>query len=106
MFAEKIFSRSHPALTLFLFSLLDSRLIHSLYSRITMYGFKPLATALALCTLTSAIQVTSPISSTLWSSDTSGQTVSWTAVNTDATSFVIQLVNQVRPSCLKPSAEA
>jgi hypothetical protein len=53
------------------------------------------ATLLALVSQISAIQVTSPSSSTVWSSGTSGQTVSWQAVSTDPTSFVIQLVNQV-----------
>lgn len=53
------------------------------------------ATLLSLVSQISAIQVTSPSSSTVWSSGTSGQTVSWEAVSTDPTSFVIQLVNQV-----------
>ncbi|RSH93230.1 hypothetical protein EHS25_007584 [Saitozyma podzolica] len=52
------------------------------------------ATLLALVSQISAIQVTSPSSSTVWSSGTSGQTVSWQSVSTDPTSFVIQLVNQ------------
>jgi hypothetical protein len=34
----------------------------------------------------------------VWSSGTGSQTVSWQAVDTDATSFVIQLVNQVSTS--------
>ncbi|KAK4686052.1 hypothetical protein P7C73_g4086, partial [Tremellales sp. Uapishka_1] len=53
--------------------------------------------ALALLTLglsASAISVTSPTNTTVWSSGTSGQTVSWEAVSTDPTSFEIQLVNQ------------
>ncbi|CAD6565403.1 MAG: hypothetical protein TREMPRED_001159 [Tremellales sp. Tagirdzhanova-0007] len=59
-----------------------------------MYSPTSLIASLILGTLASAIQVTSPSSSTLWSSGTSGQTVSWKAVNTDPDSFVIQLVNQ------------
>ena len=43
----------------------------------------------------SAIKVTSPTDDDVWASGTSGQTVSWEAVNTDATSFAIQLINQV-----------
>ena len=60
-----------------------------------MYCLTTLAASLALSTLTSAIQVTSPGTSTLWSSGTSAQTISWQSVSTDPTSFSIELVNQV-----------
>ncbi|KZO93199.1 hypothetical protein CALVIDRAFT_260155 [Calocera viscosa TUFC12733] len=43
-----------------------------------------------------AIQVTSPTQSTLWSSGATSQTISWSSVVTDPTSFAIVLVNQDR----------
>jgi len=43
-----------------------------------------------------AIQVTSPTQFTVWDAASSSQTVSWSSVNTDATSFAIVLVNQDR----------
>ncbi|KZT62338.1 hypothetical protein CALCODRAFT_479231 [Calocera cornea HHB12733] len=43
-----------------------------------------------------AIQVTSPTQSTIWLSGSSSQTISWSSVVTDPTSFAIVLVNQDR----------
>jgi hypothetical protein len=54
-----------------------------------------LFTALLVATFARAVSVTTPNNNTMWSSGTSGQTVSWEAVSSDPTSFVIQLVNQV-----------
>jgi len=71
---------------------------HSFVINAKMYGFSTLLASLALCALTSAIQVTTPDDTTVWRSGTAGQTVSWKAVSTDATSFVIRLVNQVSDS--------
>jgi len=52
--------------------------------------------AAALASSALAIQVTSPTQYTVWSSSSSSQTISWTSVNTDASSFAIVLVNQDR----------
>ena len=45
--------------------------------------------------LITAIQVTNPTQQTVWNAAGGAQTLSWKAVSTDATSFVVQLVNQV-----------
>ena len=100
-FPSRVVDRSHPLSLLSIFTPSPTILTHTrrftvtrLHS-FTMYSPTSLIASLILGTLASAIQVTSPSSSTLWSSGTSGQTVSWKAVNTDPDSFVIQLVNQV-----------
>lgn len=54
-----------------------------------------LATLLLAAVGSQAITVQSPSRDTVWQSGVSAQTVSWEAVSTDATSFAIQLVNQV-----------
>lgn len=58
--------------------------------------YTSLFTTLALAMLgAQAMTVENPTQDTVWMAETSGQTVSWEAVSTDATSFAIQLVNQV-----------
>ncbi|WVQ78963.1 hypothetical protein IAT38_001055 [Cryptococcus sp. DSM 104549] len=58
-----------------------------------MYSTATITALLASLALTNAIKVTSPDSDTVWKAGDS-QTIEWEAVSTDATSFVVQLVNQ------------
>ena len=57
--------------------------------------FKSAIAVLALGAAVNAIKVEMPDKETLWQSGGGAQTVAWEAVSTDATSFAIQLVNQV-----------
>ncbi|EJT97565.1 hypothetical protein DACRYDRAFT_24953 [Dacryopinax primogenitus] len=57
-----------------------------------MYAFAALLLAIPAL----GIAVTSPGQSTVWNANTASQTVAWTSVDTDATSFAIFLVNQDR----------
>lgn len=57
--------------------------------------FNYLFTSLLVATFAQAMTVTAPAEGVNWQSGTASQTVSWQAVDTDATSFMIQLVNQV-----------
>ncbi|ORX37645.1 hypothetical protein BD324DRAFT_622712 [Kockovaella imperatae] len=50
--------------------------------------------AIILAALANGISVNSPNAYSEWQSGTSSQTVTWTAVSTDPSSFLIQLVNQ------------
>ncbi|WRT69734.1 uncharacterized protein IL334_006725 [Kwoniella shivajii] len=56
--------------------------------------YKLTLAALSALALAGAITVESPDKDTIWQSGTSSQSISWNAVSTDPTSFVVQLVNQ------------
>jgi len=58
--------------------------------------FKSAIVAFTLAAVAQAISVEMPAKDTVWQSGGGAQTVSWEAVSTDATSFAIQLINQVR----------
>lgn len=63
-----------------------------------MHSAAIIASFLASLALSNAISVESPTKDTVWESSGS-QTVEWKAVDTDPTSFEIQLVNQVSNFC-------
>lgn len=60
-----------------------------------MHSTALIVSLLASLGLSNAISITSPSKDTVWLSGTSGQTIEWTSVSTDPTTFDIELDNQV-----------
>ncbi|KIR51999.1 hypothetical protein I315_05640 [Cryptococcus gattii Ru294] len=59
-----------------------------------MHSTALIVSLLASLGLSNAISITSPSKDTVWLSGTSGQTIEWTSVSTDPTTFDIELDNQ------------
>ncbi|KAE8541695.1 hypothetical protein D1P53_001866 [Cryptococcus gattii VGV] len=59
-----------------------------------MHSTALIVSLLASLGLSNAISITSPSKDTVWLSGTSGQTIEWTSVSTDPTTFNIELDNQ------------
>ncbi len=66
-----------------------------------MFRFSLMLTALFLVAPALAITITSPGQSVNWTS-TGPNPLAWTRVSTDATTFSVVLVNDVRPASLNP----